>query len=140
MMLKYAALVLVAVAAATALAVDSQTPTALPAKSSADVPVWTEVLECYKKPRAAIGCLESRMGRAVAAMRESAVSMARSDPDAASEDVSGVGDLVQQIGEFITYGISSYFRNGGDDDDDAVAAAASGSTAQVVSDIGDEGE
>jgi len=87
---------------------------------------WTEVIECYRKPQAAIGCLESRMSRALHSMRDTAVRMARSDPNTAAEDATGVGELVQQIGEFISYGISSYFRgDSGDETDEEPAVAAS---------------
>lgn len=124
-------------------------PLPSPPVAAADSLSWAEVIECYKRPRAAIGCLESRMGRALAALRDSAVTTARSDPDTAAEDAAGVGELVQQIGEFIKYSVSSYFRSGAaavDDDDggDAGLAAAAGSGASVVqvmgSDVGDEGE
>lgn len=115
--------------------------------AAADGLTWNEVIECYKKPRAAIGCLESRMGRALAALRESAVTTARSDPDTAAEDAVGVGELVQQIGEFIKYSVSNYFRTAAtvaddDDDGDAAVAGAAGSGASVVQvmDAGDEGE
>lgn len=90
---------------------------------------WTEVIACYKKPQAAIGCLESRMSRAMVSMRETAVGLAHSDPETAPEDVAGVGDLVQQIGEFITYGISSYFHGGdggGGGEEGAVSAPSAG--------------
>jgi len=101
---------------------------------------WTEVIACYKKPQAAIGCLESRMSRAMVSMRETAVGLAHSDPETAPEDVAGVGDLVQQIGEFITYGISSYFHGGGGGEEDAVSApSVGGSPVNSPKDL-DEGE
>lgn len=99
---------------------------------------WTEVIECYKQPQAAIGCLESRMDRALASMRESAIRMARSAPEVAAEDASGVGELVQQIGEFISYGISSYFR-GEDNSEVAASASAGASPANLPTDV-DEGK
>lgn len=97
---------------------------------------WTEVIECYEKPRAAIGCLESRMGRAALSLRDSAVGLARSDPDVAPEDAAAVGDLVQQIGEFITYGVSSYFRGEAADH----SAVATGDSPLNVPADSDEGE
>lgn len=97
---------------------------------------WTEVIECYKKPQAAIGCLETRMGRALSTLRDTAVSMARSDPDTSAEDVAGVGDLVQQIGEFITYGISRFFHG---EEDEATAAASGAAPVNSATDV-DEGE
>ncbi|XP_001943447.1 uncharacterized protein LOC100168188 [Acyrthosiphon pisum] len=99
---------------------------------------WTEVIACYKQPQAAIGCLESRMSRAMVSMRDTAVGLAHSDPDAAAEDVAGVGDLVQQIGEFITYGMSSYFRGGSSDEDETAAQSAGGSPVNAPKDL-DEG-
>lgn len=98
--------------------------------ATTDSLTWTEVIECYKKPRAAIGCLETRMDRALGSMRDTAVKMARSDPETAAEDVAGVGDLVQQIGEFITYGISSYFK--GPEEEETVAE---GAPANVSADV-----
>jgi len=100
---------------------------------------WTEVIACYKKPQMAIGCLESRMSRAMMSMRDTAVGLAHSDPDAAVEDVARVGDLVQQIGEFITYGMSSYFRGGSVDEDETAAQSAGGSPVNSQKDL-DEGE
>ncbi|VVC29710.1 Hypothetical protein CINCED_3A001477 [Cinara cedri] len=95
-----------------------------PAKAAAaDDLTWAEVIECYKKPRAAIGCLQSRMDRALVSLRDSTVNMARSDPDTQPEDVTGVGELVQQIGEFISYGISTYF-NGEEDEANGTAGTA----------------
>lgn len=148
-MLKYAALMVVALMAAALAADEPQTPqpktavvaaaVAAETKTSADGLAWNDVIGCYKKPWEAIGCLESRMGRALAAVRDAAVSKARSDPDTAVEDVSGVGDLVQQIGEFITYGISSYFRGGGGGEDDETTGASS-SPAQIASEVNEEGE
>lgn len=124
-MVKYAAALVLALAAASLAAKPGQPQQAepqQPAKSDNGDVSWTEVIECYKKPQLAIGCLESRMGRAMVSMRDTAVSLAHSDPDTAAEDVASVGDLVQQIGEFITYGISSYFRN----DEDVTAAMTAG--------------
>lgn len=127
---KYATLVL----ATVALVAATDQPAA---QGSADHPVapqltWAEVIECYGKPQAALGCLEARMGRAVGALRDSAVTMARSDPDTTPEDASGVGDLVQQIGEFITYGISRFFHG---EEDEAAAVNAVNTPTDV-----DEGE
>jgi len=100
---------------------------------------WTEVISCYKKPQVAIGCLESRMSRAMVSMRNTAVGLAHSDPEAAAEDVAGVGDLVQQIGEFIKFGMSSYFRGGSIDEDETAAQSAGGSPVNAPKDL-DEGE
>lgn len=105
---------------------------------NADDLTWTEVIECYKQPQAAIGCLESRMGRALASMRESAVRMARSAPQVAAEDAAGVGELVQEIGEFISYGISSYFR-GKDNAEVAASTSAGAPPPNLPTDV-DEGE
>lgn len=132
-MFKYVA-ALTAVAAACAVVASAQTPAAT-AAAAGDLS-WTEVIECYRKPQTALGCLESRMGRALLTLRDSAVGLAHSDPDAAPEDVAGVGDLVQQIGEFISYGISSYFRGDAADD---TAAATGESPLNVPTDV-DEGE
>lgn len=114
MLVKYASFfALTAIAACTASSVPSEaspsTPPPIPVAGVGEF-AWSEVTECYRKPQAAIGCLETRMYRALRSMRDTAVRRARSDPNTAAEDAAGVGDLVQQIGEFITYGISSYFR------------------------------
>ena len=133
-MVKYATTAMVlAFAAAAALAAEQPAPATAPAEqqrnNAGDGLSWTEVIACYKKPQSAIGCLESRMSRAMVSMRDTAVGLAHSDPETVPEDVAGVGDLVQQIGEFITYGISSYFHGGdgggGGDEDGASAAGAS---------------
>ncbi|XP_025191824.1 uncharacterized protein LOC112592063 [Melanaphis sacchari] len=106
-MVKYATALVLAFAAATALATEQTTVESNEqhrnnAAAADDGLTWTEVITCYKKPQAAIGCLESRMSRAMASMRDTAVNLAHNDPETAPEDVAGVGDLVQQIGEFIT--------------------------------------
>ncbi|XP_025419716.1 uncharacterized protein LOC112690037 [Sipha flava] len=128
-----ATLTAVVVAAATcAVLAAAQVPDG----TAADRHSWTEVIECYRRPQAAIGCLESRMGRAVLSLRESAVRLARSDPDVVPEDAAAVGDLVQQVGEFITYGVSSFFR--GDAADHSVAATGESPPLNVPADA-DEG-
>jgi len=148
-MVKYATALVLAFAAATAaLAAEQTAPTPSSAEqqqnnAAADGGLsWTEVIECYKKPQAAIGCLETRMSRAMVSMRDTAVGLAHSDPETAPEDVAGVGDLVQQIGEFITYGISSYFHGGngggGGDEDEVSAPSAGGSPVNAPKDL-DEG-
>jgi len=147
-MVKYAAAAALVLAVAVAAAAAAEQTAAAPSaeqqqpqqqqqqNSGAGDVSWTEVIACYKKPQAAIGCLESRMSRAMVSMRDTAVGLAHSDPDAAAEDVAGVGDLVQQIGEFITYGMSSYFRG---DEDETAAQAAGGSPVNAPKDL-DEGE
>lgn len=107
-------------------------------KATGNSLTWTEIIECYKQPQAAIGCLESRMSRALVSMRDSAVRMARSAPEVAAEDATGVGNLVQQIGEFISYGISSYFR--GEDSDEVAASSSTGASPANLSTDVDEGE
>jgi len=146
MLVKYVALLtLTAMAAAdpSPAVVAPQQAAATAADAATDGLTWTEVIQCYSKPQAAIGCLETRMSRALRSMRDTAVRMARSDPNTAAEDAAGVGDLVQQIGEFISYGISSYFRgDAASETDDEPAAAGAGSPAGVPSsptDV-DEGE
>jgi len=147
-MVKYAAALVLVVTVAAALAVEqtvlSTEQQPQQQQNGADEGVsWTEVIACYKKPQAAIGCLESRMSRAMVSMRDTAVGLAHSDPDTAAEDVAGVGDLVQQIGDFITYGISSYFHGGdsggGGDEDETAAPSAGGSPVNAPKDL-DEGE
>lgn len=148
-MVKYATALVLALTAAAALAAEQPEIVSnneqQPQQNNAvdDGLSWTEVIACYKKPQAAIGCLESRMSRAMVSMRETAVGLAHSDPETAPEDVAGVGDLVQQIGEFITYGISSYFHGGdggGGGEEDAVSApSAGGSPVNSPKDL-DEGE
>lgn len=139
-MAKYAAALVLAVTVAAALAAEQTVlSTEQPQQHDADGDVsWTEVITCYKKPQAAIGCLESRMSRAMKSMRDTAVGLAHSDPETAAEDVAGVGNLVQQIGDFITYGISSYFHGGGDDDETS-APSTGGSPVNAPNDL-DEGE
>lgn len=148
-MVKYATALVLAFTVAAALAAEqpevvSNNEQQQQQKNAADDGLsWTEVIACYKKPQAAIGCLESRMSRAMVSMRETAVGLAHSDPETAPEDVAGVGDLVQQIGEFITYGISSYFHGGdggGGGEEDAVSApSVGGSPVNSPKDL-DEGE
>jgi hypothetical protein len=142
-MAKYAAALVLAVTVAAALAAEQtvlsteqQQQQPQPQQNGADGDVsWAEVIACYKKPQAAIGCLESRMSRAMVSMRDTAVGLAHSDPETAAEDVAGVGDLVQQIGDFITYGISSYFHG---DVDETSAPSTGGSPANAPKDL-DEG-
>lgn len=148
-MAKYVAALVLAVTVAAALAVEQTvlSPEQQPQQqqqNSADEGVsWAEVIACYKKPQAALGCLESRMSRAMVSMRDTAVGLAHSDPDTAAEDVAGVGDLVQQIGDFITYGISSYFNGGdnggGGEEDETSAPSAGGSPVNAPKDL-DQGE
>ncbi|XP_015375545.1 PREDICTED: uncharacterized protein LOC107170052 [Diuraphis noxia] len=143
-MVKYAAALVLAVTVTAALAAEQTVlSTEQPQQNGADGDVsWTEVIACYKKPQAAIGCLESRMSRAMKSMRDTAVGLAHSDPETAAEDVAGVGNLVQQIGDFITYGISSYFHGGdgggGGDVDETSAPSTGGSPVNAPNDL-DEG-
>ncbi|XP_050438218.1 uncharacterized protein LOC126844237 [Adelges cooleyi] len=123
-MLKYSALILAA-AVAVAVAADPQEANVVP-QASAGTAVgevtWKNVLECFKSPKSAVDCLEVRMDRAVGVWRETTVRMARSDPDTSPEDATNVGDIVQEIGDLITYGISRFFR--GDEEEAANASAA----------------
>lgn len=118
--------VLAALLATAALAAE---PQRRPTAHNNGLVSWAEVIECYRSPQTAIQCLETRMGRSLVSLRDTAVGMARSDPDTATEDIAGVGDLVQQIGEFISYSLATYFHS--EEDDTAAGVASSDGTANA---------
>lgn len=130
---KYSAAALTLLATTATIAVAAMAP---PPGDTAGEVTWKNVLECFNKPNAIAGCLESRMERAVHAWRETTVRMARSDPDTTPEDAAGVGDIVQQIGDLITYGIGRIFPG-----EDAEELASSSSTGDALDAINgaDEG-
>ncbi|XP_050529386.1 uncharacterized protein LOC126898983 [Daktulosphaira vitifoliae] len=105
MVFKYSALILTT-AVVVAIATE---PQSFNSPASDGEVTWQNVLECFKAPNTVASCLETRMERTVNAWRDTTVRMARSDPDTTPEDVAGVGDIVQQIGDLITYGIARIF-------------------------------